>query len=155
MKLKEIGIIKKDEKGLYVQIHAEYQDALIGLDGFSHVQVLWWANQLDALEFRTQYTVEKPYKPAPDVLGIFATRSPMRPNPICATIISVSELKKEDGVIRTWYIDAEEGTPILDIKPYLPCSDRPSHSNAPEWSAVLPDTIEGSATFDWGNYFNF
>lgn len=155
MKLKSIGTVQADEKGLLLKIDEAYKACLIGLEGFSHVQVIWWANQLDDEHVRTTCTVEKPYKPGPDVLGIFATRSPMRPNPICTTVISVADLHIDSGEIRTWYIDADVDTPVIDIKPYLPCSDKPENVQVPKWSAMLPDSIEASADFDWESYFNF
>jgi tRNA-Thr(GGU) m(6)t(6)A37 methyltransferase TsaA len=155
MELKQIGSVAADEKGLFIQLEKEYRDALIGLEGFSHVHIIWWADKLDTPEMRANLVLEKPYKPAPEELGVFATRSPVRPNPICTTTISVAGVDVEAGIIRTWYIDAEPGTPVLDVKPYLPCSDRPEKSQVPEWSAMLPETIEESATFDWESYFNF
>lgn len=155
MKLKKIGTIKEDKYGLYIQIDDPYKNALIGLDGFSHLHVLWWADQLDIPDMRSITTVDKPYKPGPELLGIFATRSPLRPNPICTTIITVTDLNVSTGIIRTWYIDGEAETPVLDIKPYLPCSDYPTTTSSPEWSSMLPKSIEASAEFDWDNYFNF
>ena len=155
MELKKIGTIKEDKNGLYIQIDDPYRKALIGLDGFSHLHILWWADQLDMPEMRTITTTEKPYKPGPDLLGLFATRSPLRPNPICTTIITVTDLNTSSGIIRTWYIDGEPGTPVVDIKPYLPCADHPATTTAPTWSAHLPETIEASAEFDWDSYFNF
>lgn len=155
MELKKIGTIKEDKDGLYIQIDAPYKNGLIGLKGFSHLHILWWADQLDTPDMRSITTVDKPYKPGPEVLGIFATRSPLRPNPICTTIITITDLDAATGIIRTWYIDGEPGTPVLDIKPYLPCSDHPASTTAPDWSAQLPNSIEASAVFDWDNYFNF
>ena len=155
MKLKKIGTIKEDNDGLYIQIDEPYKNALIGLEGFSHLHILWWADQLDQPDMRSITTVDKPYKPGPELLGIFATRSPLRPNPICTTIITVTDLSVSTGIIRTWYIDGEPETPVLDIKPYLPCSDYPTTTSSPEWSTMLPKSIEASAEFDWDNYFNF
>lgn len=155
MEVNKIGTIKTDTQGFYIELDEPYRLGLTGLEGFSHLQVIWWADQLDTIELRQQVTTPKPYIPGPDVLGIFATRSPMRPNPICSTIITVSDLYLEKGLVRTWYIDGAPGTPVLDIKPYLGCADRPEDPHYPTWSAMLPETIEGSATFDWDSYFNF
>lgn len=155
MNINKIGTVGRDEKGFYVMLEKSYVEALKGIEGFSHLHVLWWADKLDLEEYRQILTTQKPYKPGPEELGMFATRSPLRPNLICTTLISVADLDLEKGLIRTYYIDAEEGTPVLDIKPYLPCSDRPEVYSVPEWSAMLPDSIEESASYDWESYFNF
>jgi len=92
---------------------------------------------------------QKPYRKGPDLLGIFSTRSPMRPNPIALSVAAVVGVDMEQGLIRLAYIDAEDGTPVLDIKPYLPCSDRVSRVQTPGWCSHWPQSMEGSATFDW------
>ena len=155
MELKKIGMVGADDRGFYVQLDEAYKEALTAMEGFSHVNVLWWADQLEDSRSRQVTLVNKPYKPGPEKVGIFATRSPQRPNPICTTIVNVLELSVEEGVVRIPYIDAEPGTPVLDIKVYLPCSDHPKESHGPAWSELLPDCIEDSATFDWEGYFNF
>ena len=66
---------------------------------------------------RDRLQTEQPYKGAPAVMGIFATRSPQRPNPLALTASQVSGLDPEAGIIRLAFIDAEENTPVLDIKP--------------------------------------
>lgn len=155
MKLKRIGVVGQDERGLFIAIDEDYRSALIGLEGFSHIQVLWWADQVDDPEMRRICTLDKPYTNGPDCLGIYATRSPMRPNPIALSLISVIDVDVDKGVIRTTYIDSAIETPIVDIKPYLPCQDRPLESTAPSWSAMLPKSLEESADYDWQSYFNF
>ncbi|AKL94742.1 hypothetical protein CACET_c12770 [Clostridium aceticum] len=154
MELKLIGKIN-NKHSFEIKIDETYKEALTGINGFSHLLVLWWADQVDNLECRKITTVEKPYKKGPDNIGIFATRSPLRPNPICMSIIDVKGIDYDQGIIYTSYIDAEDGTPILDIKPYYPCSDVVREAALPEWCEGLPSCIEDSADFDWSNYFNF
>ena len=154
MELKLIGKVNTSQ-GFRIDVEADYKEALTGIKGFSHLAVLWWADQLDNPDLRRTKTVEKPYKTGPDTLGIFATRSPLRPNPICMSVIDVECIDYDSGIIYTSYIDAEDKTPVLDIKPYYPCSDRVRDAKLPEWCAGLPSCIEDSASFDWSKYFNF
>lgn len=155
VKLIQIGTVKHDEQGFYIQLKDEYIQGLTELEGFSHLNLLWWGHLYDTMEYRKNLTIEKPYKPGPEEVGVFATRSPIRPNPILVTVIMVSHIDMENGRIYTPYIDAEDKTPVLDIKPYFPCSDISSRVSTPKWCDMLPTSIEDSATFDWSLFFNF
>lgn len=154
MELRTIGHVKT-ENGCEIMIEKAYKEALTALDGFGHLVVLWWANQVDSPDLREITITEKPYKKGPDVVGIFATRSPLRPNPICISVIDVKGIDYDKGIIYTSYIDAEEETPILDIKPYYPCSDVVKEIRMPDWCENLPKCIEDSADYDWSQFFNF
>lgn len=151
----KIGEICSAEDGFAITISPEYKEGLTGLEGFSWVSIVWWAHQLDGPEYRKMVTTNKPYKKGPDTLGLFATRSPIRPNPIAVTPIYVLKIDMEAGVIYTPYIDAEVGTPVLDIKPYHGCTDVVSTISVPEWCAGWPKSIEESAHFNWDEVFNF
>ncbi|GMQ55915.1 SAM-dependent methyltransferase [Vallitalea sediminicola] len=153
--LTQIASVKKDEKGFYIQLANEFKDGLISLTGFTNLNILWWGNLYDTIEYRKNVVIKKPYKTGPDEVGVFATRSPIRPNPILLTVIYVANVDIKNGRIYTHYIDAEIDTPVLDIKPYFPCTDISKNTGTPEWCAMLPDSIEGSATFDWSSFFNF
>ncbi len=146
-----IGQIRANDEGFYLEINEEYAAALKGLEGFSYLNVLWWGHLYD--EYREIVECDKPYKAGPEKLGIFATRSPVRPNPILLTSVAVMEIDRERGIVRIPYIDAEDGTPILDIKPYHPCSDRIREVAVPAWCAHWPQWYEDSATFDWAAEF--
>ena len=63
--------------------------------------------------------------------GVFATRSPMRPNLIALTLCKITSVR--DNVIEVDEIDAFEGTPVLDIKPFLPAHDSASETRVPDW----------------------
>ncbi|MDF2878269.1 MAG: hypothetical protein K0S30_1365 [Clostridia bacterium] len=154
MELKVIGKVSTNQS-FKIDIEEDYKEALTAMDGFGHLVVLWWADQVDNSDLRRTRIIEKPYKTGPDTLGIFATRSPLRPNPICMSIVDVQGIDYDCGIIYTSYIDAEDGTPVLDIKPYYPCSDVVREAKMPVWCAGLPSCIEESASFDWSHYFNF
>lgn len=152
-KLSAIGQVRVSEDGFCLELDKAYLPALTGLDGFSNLDVLWWANLLDTPEHRAITTSPKPYKAGPDMLGIFATRSPLRPNPLALSVVSVLHIDYDGGKIYIPYIDAEDGTPILDIKPYHPATDRLKNVAVPAWCRHWPQYIEDSATFDWAAEF--
>jgi tRNA-Thr(GGU) m(6)t(6)A37 methyltransferase TsaA len=144
-----IGTIHAGESGCYLEIAPEYRRALRGLEGFSHLQVLWWCHLCDTPRLRAILEADQPYRTAPPELGIFATRSPVRPNPIALTPVAVLRLDPEAGRIDIPYIDAEDGTPVLDIKPYHPSVDRVREVAVPAWCRHWPRWCEDSAAFDW------
>jgi tRNA-Thr(GGU) m(6)t(6)A37 methyltransferase TsaA len=148
-KLTQIGTVHAGENGFVLEISPEYRAALNGLDGFSHLNVLWWFHLLDAPQYRAVTECPQPYQHAPETLGIFATRSPVRPNPLALSVVPVLGIEREKGLIYVAYLDAEEGTPILDIKPYHSCTDRVREVRVPAWSAHWPQWYEDSAEFDW------
>lgn len=154
MNITEIGkVCMKD--GSQILVGSKYVDGLKALEGFGHLVVVWWADKVDEPELRETLTVERPYKGGPDQVGIFATRSPVRPNPICISVVDVLDIDYKKGIITTSWIDAEECTPILDLKAYFPCSDKVNHTEMPEWARKLPVCIEDSAEYDWSQFFNF
>ena len=94
-----------------LEIYPEFEPGLQDIEGFSHVFVLWVFDRSSACELvGTPPTDDRPH-------GVFATRSPYRPNPIGLTVVEV--LGREGRNLRVKGIDMLEGTPILDIKPYL------------------------------------
>jgi tRNA-Thr(GGU) m(6)t(6)A37 methyltransferase TsaA len=153
--VKPIGKISISEEGMFIELESKYIPALQALDGFSHLSVIWWFSDFDNEEARNMLEAPQPYKTAPAVMGIFATRSPVRPNPLALTAVQVIHIDNEKGIIQIAYIDANDGTPILDIKPYTPSLDRVETPGVPEWCIHWPASLEQSENFDWKNEFNF
>ena len=147
--LSPIGEVRLRAEGFVLEIDPKFRDGLTGLEGFSHLNILWWSHQLDQPELRSTVILDQPYRKGPAKLGVFATRSPLRPNLICTTVVPVIDLNINSGKITIAYIDAEEGTPILDIKPYYGNSDRVKAYQVPGWCKDWPDWYEDSATFAW------
>ncbi|MCL1914772.1 MAG: SAM-dependent methyltransferase [Eubacteriaceae bacterium] len=150
-----IGRISVKKDGMYLKVGQKYIPALRALDGFSHLNAIWWFSRFDSEEARSTLETLKPYKSAPDIMGIFATRSPVRPNPIALSTVQVIRSDYEKGVIQIAYIDADDGSPLLDIKPYTPSLDRVETPGVPEWCCHWPNSTEQSGSFDWENEFNF
>jgi len=155
MKLEEIGHAECGNGSFQIMLNEKYRDALKGLDGFTHLQILWWFNGCDNKDDRSVLTLEKPYKKGPEKLGTFATRSPERPNPIGVSVCEVKSIDYEKGVVTLMYFDAFTGTPVLDIKPYQPSVDRVENPGVPEWCAHWPKNYEKSGEFDLEKEFNF
>ncbi len=104
----------------------EYQnpDALRGLTGYSHLWLLWEFHQ--AKREKWSPTVRPPRLGGNTRMGVFATRSPFRPNPIGLSCVKLEEIRKTAGeghVLLVSGADMMDGTPIYDIKPYLPYAD--------------------------------
>lgn len=155
LKVNPIGEIRHNDKGTVLVIKEKLRPALKGLDGFGHINVLWWCDKFDTEEARSTMEVTSPYKKAPEVMGIFATRSPIRPNPIALTAVQVLGIDHEKGEIYLAYIDADDGTPVLDVKPYTPSIDRVEQPRVPGWCGHWPKSAEKSGDFDWNEEFNF
>ena len=153
--LKPIGKAVQENNRYYIQLDARYQDAVLGLEDFSHMQVVWWFHLMDSGEARNKLVIDAPYKNGPEKLGVFATRGPGRPNPIAITVCQLLSISRRNNRLEVAYLDAEPGTPILDIKPYHPSSDRIRDVKMPAWCADWPSCYEESGTFDWGSVFNF
>ncbi|HDS59792.1 MAG TPA: S-adenosylmethionine-dependent methyltransferase [Thermoplasmatales archaeon] len=153
--IKPVGYVRKKEEKYFLEIKEEYIPALKGLDGFSHVNVLWWCHLNDSEEDRDKLILGHLYKKAPREMGVFSTRAPIRPNPIALTVVSVGNIDFDDGIINISPMDAEPDTPIIDVKPYQPSLDRVRNVSVPEWCTDWPEWYEDSANFDWRSQVNF
>ncbi|MCW3998802.1 MAG: tRNA (N6-threonylcarbamoyladenosine(37)-N6)-methyltransferase TrmO [Candidatus Bathyarchaeota archaeon] len=103
--------------------------ALRGLEGFSHIYVLFYFNQLPKDQPINMQIHPKAKADLP-LMGLFGTRTMFRPNPVGLTIVEL--VKVEGNVLTVQGLDAFDGTPILDIKPYDPY-DKPEKAYAPNW----------------------
>ena len=151
----EIGKVRSDETGMRIEIEKEFIPALTNLEDFGYINVLWWFHQNDNERSRATLIEKSPYHGSPVTLGTFATRSPERPNPIALTCAYITYLDYDNGVIGLAFIDAEDGTPVLDIKPYTPSFDRVEHPIVPNWCSDWPKSVETSGDFDWSSVFHF
>lgn len=153
--VKSIGKINIIDTEVFIELEPQYKKALQALEGFSHINVIWWFSDFDTKEARNIFETQQPYKKSPEVMGIFATRSPIRPNPIALTAVQVIDIDYEKGILQIAYIDANNGTPVLDIKPYTPSLDRVEAPTVPQWCSHWPKSLEQSEDFEWEKEFNF
>ncbi|HCC36938.1 MAG TPA: tRNA (N6-threonylcarbamoyladenosine(37)-N6)-methyltransferase TrmO [Treponema sp.] len=153
--LREIGIVENDGRKFSIKLHKKYVPGLMELKGFSHLLIIWCFHKSENNMLKDELVLKSPYKKGPEQIGVFATRSPDRPNPLAISAPQVKSINFEKGIIDLWWIDADSGTPVLDIKPYEPCLDRVAQPEVPDWCKHWPGSIEESGNFDWENEFNF
>ena len=129
--MQPIGQVRKSEDRTQIVVNEEYQPGLLGLEGFSHIHVFWWFDRNDTPEKRRVLQVHPMGNPENPLTGVFATRSPLRPNLIALSLCKVVSVK--ENVIEIEEIDAFDGTPVLDIKPFIAGHDSAPDAMIPEW----------------------
>jgi len=129
--LHPIGTVKKAEDKTTLVLKEKYVPGLLGLDGFSHVVVFYWFDKNDTPERRAVLQVHPRGNKANPLTGVFATRSPVRPNLIAKTVCKIVSIK--GNVVEIDKIDAFPDTPILDLKPYIPRIDSLPSATVPGW----------------------
>jgi tRNA (adenine37-N6)-methyltransferase len=126
-----LGVIRNEKDGARIEIDPAYRDAFLGLDGFSHIAVLYWFHENDTPERRKTMQVHPRRDIQIPLTGVFATHSPLRPNLIGLTICKILSIK--DTTIFIEDIDARDGSPVIDIKCFIPCSELGSDIKLPDW----------------------
>jgi tRNA-Thr(GGU) m(6)t(6)A37 methyltransferase TsaA len=139
MTLEPIAMVKNDVKEMgrrdwdkvvsQLIVRPDFADALEGLKEFSHLIVLFWFHLSPAGENAAHKTHPQMRQDLP-LVGVFATRSPVRPNPLGMAVVKLQGHIK--NVLIVTGLDALDGTPILDIKPYLP-GDSVAKIRVPDW----------------------
>jgi tRNA-Thr(GGU) m(6)t(6)A37 methyltransferase TsaA len=134
-----IGIVEKaGEQEAKIRIFPKFCAGLKGIKDFSHLIILYWIHLRDNAEERRTLLVF-PRQHALNVeTGVFACRSPSRPNPIGLCVVEI--LKIEECLLTVKNLDALEGSPIIDIKPYIPRADSIPNARVPEWTSHGPKT---------------
>jgi len=126
-----IGQVQKADGRTLLVLDKRYQSGLLGLEQWSHAQVIWWFDKNDTPQKRAILQVHPRGNPQNPVTGVFACRSPVRPNLIALSLCKIVSVK--ENVIEVEKIDADEGTPVLDLKPFTP-SDSASGVKVPDWA---------------------
>ena len=139
MTVKPIGFVRSEVKqagrhdspGLIseIVIDSSLTEALDGLEEFSHIIVLYWMHKVT--EDKVSLRVHPMRRKELPLTGLFATRSPNRPNPIGKTTIRL--LQRQNNILRVEGLDAIDGTPVIDIKPYIPGGDAVADAKVPKW----------------------
>ncbi len=155
MKLRAIGRVDKAGGETRIVLEERFRAGLKGLGGYGHVLALWWMDGCDNDADRNTLVERKPYRKGPDEIGVFALRSPERPNPIAVSIAAIVRVDEEAGAVAVGYLDAFPGSAVLDLKPYTPSIDRIEKPLTPAWCRHWPRSAEESGAFDWAAEFNF
>ena len=135
--IQPIGIIEDAKGGPVLRVFPAYREGLKGIEEFSHLWVFYWFHENDDPAGRAFLRVHPRKDPRNPLTGVFGTRSPLRPNLIGLSLCKIMEVKPESGEIVVDSIDARDGTPLVDVKPYLPYSDRAEDLRLPEWAKPL------------------
>jgi tRNA-Thr(GGU) m(6)t(6)A37 methyltransferase TsaA len=112
-------------------IRPDLEDALLGLETYSHIKVLFWPHLVSEEVRGSKHRLHPRDDPANPLQGILATRSQIRFNPILVTAVKLVGVKGNE--IRVRGLDAIDGTPVLDVKPYIPPFDSVPDATLPAW----------------------
>jgi len=137
-KFSYVGIVEKAGEISQIRIFKQYCESLQGLDSFSHVIVLYWLHLRDNPEERNTLKVVPRRHPGAPEVGVFASRSPSRPNPIGLCVVQLSRIDECSLFVKN--LDALEESPVIDIKPYIPRADSVPNAQAPNWTLSGPRT---------------
>lgn len=114
-----------------IVVQDRWASALDGLEAFSHIFVIYWMHRVSEEPRETTTHVHPRGDPRIPLQGVFATRSPVRPNPIGLRVVAL--LERRGNVLRVRGLDAIDGTPVLDLKPYLFYYDGVPESTVADW----------------------
>jgi tRNA-Thr(GGU) m(6)t(6)A37 methyltransferase TsaA len=121
---RQSGLVEELRSTIVFEPEYRNADALRGIEGFSHLWIIWQFSE--AVRNDWSPTVRPPRLGGNTRMGVFATRSPFRPNHLglsCVKLLGVEETEEFGTVIHVGGADLMDGTPIFDIKPYIPYSD--------------------------------
>ena len=129
--LNPIGLVRRQRDVAILELKPELAPALDGIQDFSHLWVFYWFHENDRPEERATLKVHPRRDPANPLTGVFACRAPARPNLIglCACRLVQVEVNR----LMVEGLDARDGSPIVDIKPYIPGGDSIPEATTPAW----------------------
>jgi tRNA-Thr(GGU) m(6)t(6)A37 methyltransferase TsaA len=130
--VKPVGIVRKEGGRPRIEVYPDYVQGLSGLEQFSHIVVLYWFHQNDTPGKRKTLAVHPRGDKNNPLTGVFATRSPARPNLIGITTCELISVDR--ATLHLDRIDALDGTPVIDIKPYMAGSGPVSPVRVPDWA---------------------
>lgn len=119
----------RNEHTSTIVLYPEHAGEISGMDGYSHIIVLFWIHKSGEWKMP-----EHDHKP--DHVKVFATRMPVRPNPIGLSVVEIEDIFYDSGRITIKGLDALDKTPVLDIKPYIPYFDSYPEASLPEWVGI-------------------
>lgn len=114
-----------------VIVEPEYEDALEGIEEYSHLFILFWLSRVPARVRGRMLKIHPRSRMDLPLVGVFSTRTQYRPNPIGLTLVEL--LDKRKNVLRVRGLDAMSGSPVLDIKPISPWTEFPRKTRVPRW----------------------
>ena len=136
--VKFIGVVEDAGELSRIRVLPEFCVGLQSLDKYSHIIILYWIHLRDRDEDRQVLQVTPRRHPGAPRVGVFASRSPSRPNPIGLCVTRLTKIQGCTLLIEG--LDAVEGSPVIDIKPYIPRGDSIPDARVPEWTSRGPPT---------------
>jgi len=130
-KICPVGFIRKKDDTVLIEIDEKFNSALLGLEQFSHINVLYWFHENDTPESRGTLQVHPCRNNKNPLTGVFATHSPHRPNLIAMSLCKI--LSIDGTTIQIDKIDAFDGSPVIDIKCFFPTSLSIPDVIVPNW----------------------
>ena len=127
-----IGVVRRQHNIFSIEIHRRYKEGLLGLNQFSHIIVFFWFDKNDTPEHRKVLRVHPRGHKANPLTGVFAARSPERPNLIGISTCKI--LSIDNNIIHIDQIDAFNGSPVIDIKPFIPRTELIAEAITPGWA---------------------
>jgi tRNA-Thr(GGU) m(6)t(6)A37 methyltransferase TsaA len=127
-----IGEVEKKGQGVRLRIFDEYVDGLLGLESWSHVNVFYWFDQNDTPQQRRLLRVHPRGDKQNPLTGVFACRAPVRPNLIALSVCRI--ISVQGNRITLDGLDAFDGTPVLDLKPFIPPDAPMQDVRVPAWA---------------------
>lgn len=122
------------ENNSVIEVLPEYEALLDGLDAFSHIVIVFWPHLLPEEKRHIEKVHPRGWKDLP-LQGIFATRSPARPNPILFSTVAL--VKREGRHLQVKGLDAMDKTPVIDIKPVVKSNDIKGPFRVPAWIDLI------------------
>jgi tRNA (adenine37-N6)-methyltransferase len=132
----EIGYVKVCDEYSELEINSEYSKMLNGIDYFSHLFIIYWAHK-EGPRASERAEVHPLGNREFNKVGIFATHSPSRPNNILVTVVRF--IGRNENILRVSGLDAFDGSPIIDIKPYFHEPMEDEVIRIPEWTKIVRD----------------
>lgn len=139
--LRPIGVVRNGRTALgtegwaelesRIELLPEHAAGLAGIEGFSHLIVLTWLHRTPPRD-RAAVALEHEDENGARQIGVFALRVPARPNPIGVSVVPL--VRREGATLVVRGLDAADGTPVLDLKPYLPHYDSVPEASLPGWA---------------------
>ena len=126
-----VGIVHKNDNLTELEIHQKFSNALLGLDSFSHIIVLYWFHKNDTPEKRSILQVYPRKNQKNPLTGVFGTHAPVRPNLIAMSVCRIQSIASNR--IRIDDIDAVDGSPVIDIKCFIPDKKSRPELKVPGW----------------------
>ena len=134
--LEQIGRVERRSGKVFIVVAPALLEGLAGIEDFSHLWVIYWFHGNDTPEKRRTLKVHPRGNPVNPLTGVFATRSPLRPNLLGLQACRL--VQRQENRLEVTGLDAWDGSPVLDLKPYVPQIDSWPQAAIPSWAQGPP-----------------